>query len=572
MKKIYYLCAAAAAAIAVSACSLDESPYAVSAELLAGSESGAEQLVTGIYSSFWSSYMMKKTYMEWIDMDHDHSAAESWVVTGTGEGNVTTHWGYNGSSDLWNAFYMMISRSNKAIETFRSGGKIDSDRTVGQFYGECLFMRAWAYFHIVRMYGPAPLRLTYLQQNDMKRSPVTEVADQIVADLNEAILYMSYPSEGGVGAWGHPDKTAAQLLLAKVYCTMGSYSLAANGISMAVDVKKQDDNPDGLKTERMTFNSDKEATAGWASIDAADCYSKALVLCDTILGRKGVDFDLMPRFTDVWGSNNARNKELIWGVSSCTNTDYQPQHLHYYYTPVPFGGRARYAGVAPHLYSQYESTDDRQVYGFFHWFCLYGSQVAQGWVPFPSSAEFPAEAMPDNLKSYTGWYGDSANKGAYITKWYNGDLTNLEPRKKNAAGAVEADAANNQDIPLLRFAEVYLLRAEALVELGRTDEAVESLNVIRERNNASIYGKGLTKQEARSFVFKERGLEFLQEFNRKFDLLRWGLYLDVMNNTLLVRHNNFEISKVRERRCLLYAVPTAEVNENHLFGGNNFGW
>lgn len=569
MKKIFL----AIAALAVLAgCSLNESPYSITSEQLADSESGAEQLVTGIYSCFWTSYMMKKTYMEWVDMDHDHAAAESWVMTGAGEGNVTTHWGYNGSSDLWNVFYMIISRCNKAIETFKAKPALDSDPTIRQLCGEAIFLRAWSYFHIVRMYGAAPLRLTYLQENNMARSSVTVVFDQIVKDLNEAVSLMSYPSDGCVGAWGHADKTAAQLLLAKVYCTMGSYALAAKGVQMKVDIKKPENNPDFLQCTLMTFDSDKEATADYAGIDAGDCYTKALAICDAIIERKGIDFDLMPSFTKIWGSPNAKNKEFIWGVASTSNADYQTQHLHYYYTPVPFGGRARYAGVAPHLYGQYESTDDRLVYGFFHWFCLYGSQVVNGWVPFPNSAAYPESAMPDNLKSYTIWKGDDTNKGAYITKWYNGDVTNLEPRKKNESDGVDADAMNNQDIPLLRFAEVYLLKAEALAELGRPSEAIETLNIIRKRSNASEYSTAVDQLTARSYVFKERGLELVQEFNRKFDLLRWGMYMNVMNNTLLVKHNNFEISKVRERRCLLYAVPTAEVNENKLFGPNNFGW
>lgn len=569
MKKIFL---SAAVVAVLSGCSLDESPYSITSEQLADSETGAEQLLTGIYSTFWSSYMMKKTYMEWVDMDHDHAAAESWVMTGAGEGNVTTHWGYNGSSDLWNAFYLIISRCNKAIETFKAKPSFSTDAGIRQSCGEALFLRAWSYFHIVRMYGAAPLRLTYLQENDMKRSPVTDVFAQVVTDLKEAESLMSYPSDGNVGAWGHADRTAAQLLLAKVYCTLGSYALASHGVQMKVDIKKTGENPDFLQCTLMTFDSDKEATAGYASVDAEECYSKALELCETILARKGMDFDLMPSFTKVWGSPNARNKEFIWGICSTSNASYQTQHLHYYYTPVPFGGRARYAGVAPHLYGQYESTDDRLIYGFFHWFCLYGSQVANGWVPFPNSEAYPESAMPDNLKSYTKWKGDDTNKGAYITKWYNGDITNLEPRKKNASEGVDADALNNQDIPLLRFAEVYLLKAEALAELDRTSEAMDALNVIRRRSNAGEYPTSVSQLEARSYVFKERGLELAQEFNRKFDLLRWGMYLDVMNNTLLVKHNNFEISKVRERRCLLFAVPTAEVNENKLFGPNNFGW
>ena len=69
-------------------------------------------------------------------------------------------------------------------------------------------------------------------------------------------------------------------------------------------------------------------------------------------------------------------------------------------------------------------------------------------------------------------------------------------------------------------------------------------------------------------------MEFMQEFNRKFDLLRWGLYLDVMNKTQSVRiqGTGLSISKVRQPRSILYAVPLNEINNNRLFGPNNSGY
>ena len=92
MKKIIYIISILAF---FSSCNLDENPASLAEEHLNDSPDGAQLYVTGIYNTFWSSYMMKKTYMEWVDMDHDHASAESWVVSGAGMGNVTTHWGYN---------------------------------------------------------------------------------------------------------------------------------------------------------------------------------------------------------------------------------------------------------------------------------------------------------------------------------------------------------------------------------------------------------------------------------------------------------------------------------------------
>lgn len=542
--------------VLLAACSLDEHPYNVSSEELAGSKDGAEQLVTGIYSTLWSSYMMKKTYMEWLDMDHDHACAQSWVMSGAGEGNVTTHWGYNNSSDLWNAFYLVVSRANKAIEALADNADIENDKRFGQLYGEALFMRAWAYFHLVRMYGPLPLRLAFVQENDMARSSVKEVFEQIVRDLEKAISYMSYRSEGNVGEWGHADKTAAQFLLAKALCTMGSASRGANGAQMTVTVKGTD----------KTYTADTEALAGYREIDAEACYRYAKEVCDEIIARRGIDFDLLPEFCDVWGTVNARNKEFIWGVASSPNKDHQTEHLAVYYSSVPWGGNI-WVFMTEGLYNQYEEQDDRIVYGVFHyWASSYANVFSYGWCQYPNDSQYNWDAMPDHYKAFSGkWYGrfDKATPG--VAKYYNGDLRNLEPRSA-------LDGQIQQDIPQMRFAEVYLLKAEAEVELGNIDAGVEAMNEVRRRAKASDYPKTLSQLEARSLVLKERSLELVAEFNRKFDLLRWGLYLDVMNDTQSVTGYGYVNSKVRERRNLLYAVPTAEVTENKLFGPNNPGW
>ena len=70
MKKTIILSIALLAAVLFASCSLQEEPYQQNAEALAKDPDGAEQLVTGIYNTFWSSYMMKNTYQEWTDMDH----------------------------------------------------------------------------------------------------------------------------------------------------------------------------------------------------------------------------------------------------------------------------------------------------------------------------------------------------------------------------------------------------------------------------------------------------------------------------------------------------------------------
>lgn len=77
--------------------------------------------------------------------------------------------------------------------------------------------------------------------------------------------------------------------------------------------------------------------------------------------------------------------------------------------------------------------------------------------------------------------------------------------------------------PYLRLGEIYLSYAEALNEMnnGPTTEAYKYLNLTRERVGLSAISGGLSKEEFRAEVLKERACEFGFEEVRWFDLIRW---------------------------------------------------
>lgn len=555
-KRIIYSTSALLLSMAFIGCSLEEKPYSVTAEQLVQSEKGAAQMVTGIYGSFWDSWNMQQTYMAWLDYDQDHSAGPGWVLSSAGSGDVTGHWAYNTVNDLWSTFYRMINRANKAKEALETTDSYQNNAAVRQLYGEVLFLRAFAYFHLVRMYGAVPLRLTSESEENCPRSSVEAVYGQITSDLEMSLDYLNYLSEGNVGAWGHADKTAASILLARVYCTMGSAALTNSGAEMIVDIKG----------EKKRFTCEK--VAGAENFDVQKCYTRAKELCDQVIERRGVDYDLMPDYLKLWGGNNARNKELVWGAAAGSDVAYQTSGLNNYFTPAPYGGSGTWIYMAPNLYQQYDEDDDRIVHGVWHYY--WASYTNKKWIAYPANSDRYNEAnLPANLKAVSPEFNGSY-KGAVpcLTKWYKDDISN-----PSFYGAKQP-ATTQQDIILIRYAEAYLLRAEAEVELGNVDAAMKDVDVIRQRAKATtLYtGNVIDKVEARSLVLKERALEFCMEFNRKFDLLRWGLYLDVMNSTSFVECGTAKRSTVRTKKNLLYAIPTSEVAENDAIDSNNYGY
>jgi hypothetical protein len=115
---------------------------------------------------------------------------------------------------------------------------------------------------------------------------------------------------------------------------------------------------------------------------------------------------------------------------------------------------------------------------------------------------------------------------------------------------------------------VLLIYAEAANEAngGPTPEALEAVNKIRRRNSASEV-KMMSQQAFRSFVLEERRRELAQEGDRRWDLLRWGIYLPVMN-ALDSDENN--VLKRRSNKHLLMPIPVTELNINHEITGNNY--
>ncbi len=131
-------------------------------------------------------------------------------------------------ADYYRSFYNVIFRANVVLENL--GVASDSNRA--SFEAEAKFVRAYAYFNLVRLYGDIPLVDRVIGNNDtdisFTRVPTTEVYALIVEDLLTAIdgLDNTYKTRA--------SKAAAQALLAKVYLTQGTNYLDAQILCEAV--------------------------------------------------------------------------------------------------------------------------------------------------------------------------------------------------------------------------------------------------------------------------------------------------------------------------------------------------
>ncbi|MCX6285040.1 MAG: RagB/SusD family nutrient uptake outer membrane protein [Bacteroidetes bacterium] len=118
---------------------------------------------------------------------------------------------------------------------------------------------------------------------------------------------------------------------------------------------------------------------------------------------------------------------------------------------------------------------------------------------------------------------------------------------------------SNQNYIFYRLADVLLLKAEALNELGDVAGAATLVNKIRHR--AKLANTTASTQDVmRTALAKERRLELAYEAHRWFDLKRTGTAIDVMNNAVGPTGQKIGYNLTQNR--LVWPVPQSEMDKN----------
>jgi len=139
---------------------------------------------------------------------------------------------------IWTSCFSTISNSNNLLARLDEVKLTDAQHN--QFKGEALFLRAYNYFYLVRIFGELPIvPVAFRSPNeimsfDMSRKPTSEVYNMIIQDLTEAAGLLSginntSKSRASVGA--------AKTLLGKVYLTSKQYDKARDALKEVVDMK-----------------------------------------------------------------------------------------------------------------------------------------------------------------------------------------------------------------------------------------------------------------------------------------------------------------------------------------------
>jgi starch-binding outer membrane protein, SusD/RagB family len=145
---------------------------------------------------------------------------------------------------VWTTGFASIARSNNILSRLDGGNLTEAQKN--QYRGEALFLRAYNYFYLVRLFGNVPIvEVSFRSPNeilnfDMTRRPASEVYALIVRDLQESAsllngIKMASKSQASTGA--------AKTLLGKVYLTSKQYEQAKNVLKEVIDQNTYSLNP-----------------------------------------------------------------------------------------------------------------------------------------------------------------------------------------------------------------------------------------------------------------------------------------------------------------------------------------
>lgn len=325
---------------------------------------------------------------------------------------------------LWSTMYSTIYMSNDILEGLsESYADYIPETLKSRCIGEAKFVRAFAHFYLVNLFGSIPLvTSTDYQKNTMaEQSSADEVYEQIISDLEEAIrLLDSNYSEDRT----RPNKTAARLFLSRVYLYLGEWE-------------------------------------------------KAAALASKVISKQTL-YEITPALDDVFKVNS---REAIWQIKAAGRT-HTLEGESFILTGTP-----TLSSLHPDLVNSFEQGDKRRE----RWIGTFSNETGSYFYPY---------------KYKTNTASELTNPTEYST--------------------------------ILRFAEAYLIRAEAKAQQNNINAAISDLDVIRERADIpllSVTNTSINKKELLTAILEERKKELFTEWgHRWFDLVRTGEAVNVLSD------------------------------------------
>lgn len=469
-----------------------------------------EQAAFATYNAFFHNSIYTWKYTEMFDALANELEGRP---SSAGEGNVQTIWRYthNNSTDIfqwyWRLLYRMIMRANLVIyKSEQYVAENSADPIVSRSMGDAYFLRGWAYSQLAFYWGSVPVRNSYVMEGngDMARAPVETVWAQAEADLKQAQTLL--PETWDAAFLGRATKGAATGFLGKLYLNREKYG---------------------------------EAEAEFEKMDGK--------------------YSLLPgsAWDDNFGETNENNQESVFEIQ-CYHYPGSNSGASMFGDPEEAGNPGRQNG-RPQLYSWQDwanwSFQPRRVTDF-----QYADESGDPYVdpraPLTFYGGIGDQTYCDNCAGGAIPY-DFATRGYWYRKGTN------KENKPNESGI---QTGNN--IRLMRYADVLLMRAECQIKEGNITAGLALINQVRARIGAFQYVGTYNETQAFELLKRERQLELMGEQVRYGDLKRWKILKETMNVELQATFGTPNV----EDKHYLFPIPQLELDTNREFGTVSNSW
>lgn len=198
-------------------------------------DASAQSTVLGLYSNnVTTSSIGNFSFFAGISADElQYNGADAALQEFANNAITTTN---ISAGNIWANTYGLIKNTNNAISGISASNTL-TPSVKNQLLGEAKFMRAYAYFYLVNLYGdiPLPLKDDYsaFENAVLPRSPIAQIYAQIIKDLTDAqsILSTEYVSNN---PRIRVNKYVATALLARVYLYQKDYANAEAQASQVI--------------------------------------------------------------------------------------------------------------------------------------------------------------------------------------------------------------------------------------------------------------------------------------------------------------------------------------------------
>ena len=477
---------------------------------------------------------------------------------------------WSSSNDFTEAMYNRLAQEVSFCNSFISNASNLSDAVVSTYIAEERFLRAFAYYNLIDLYGKVPLSTsisTDLPQQSSRadlfnfvETELLEISDQLMAS--------------GSNEYGRVDQVAAWALLSKLYLNAEVWtgtprysdcvSYSNDVINSSYMINMNDANGNGTAYDEL-FLADNDTngaqnefifTANFDGLNS-QTYGGTTFLVHAAIGGSmpAGDFgvnggwgglrttkSLVQKFPegdiDVAALNNTLSGTLSdWGlVGDATPNSWNGPDMEMYET-------------SSNVFELYASLLGNQMKFRFNedWGQNYGDTGADGTlegggdnIAVPGDGVYHVVLNLNSLTySLTEVMPEVDSRGMFYTDGQNLEIEDIPTftdgyavtkfKNIDSNGNQGADTSGNfvdTDLALIRLAEIYLNYAEATLRGGGGDInlAVSKINELRERGYGSSTYNITSSDMTLDFLLDERSRELYWEGQRRTDLVRYGYF------------------------------------------------